>query len=136
MRQEGTIRNGMIALDQAPYIFGKSESGIGEGKGRADKETAEATKNDQADASETTPLSRNSGLTRQEELLLQQLQQTQFWSQRYLDQNHQGSTVTTSPAKLNSLPDSWELTRGLTLHAWQKTCVDAWFQAGQRGVVP
>jgi superfamily II DNA or RNA helicase len=136
MLPEGTIRNETIVLDQPLHISGKSasESG-GEGKGRADREKADATKHSQEAPSETTPLPRDYGLTLEEELLLQQLQQAQFWSDRHLDLNNQGSTVATCPPQLDSLPDSWELTRGLTLHDWQKACVEAWFQASQRGVL-
>jgi superfamily II DNA or RNA helicase len=80
-------------------------------------------------------LLRDPGLTPEEALLLQQLQQARFWSERHHDPNNRGSADATSLSKLESMPDSWELTRGLTLHEWQKACVEAWFQAGQRGVL-
>ncbi len=34
-----------------------------------------------------------------------------------------------------TLPDLWELTRGISLHDWQRDCVEAWFQAPHRGVL-
>ena len=42
-----------------------------------------------------------------------------------------------TPAKSvpEKLPKDWELTRGITLHSWQKECVEDWFSAGKRGII-
>src|SRR5204863_4917453 len=37
--------------------------------------------------------------------------------------------------KPNAILESWDLTRGLTLHDWQETCVESWFKSGKRGVI-
>ena len=67
-----------------------------------------------------------------EELLLQQLLQTQFWNERQA-----GAAVVRDAevAAMAPLPARWELTQGLDLHAWQKECVESWFAAGRRGVI-
>ncbi|MCO6458537.1 MAG: DEAD/DEAH box helicase [Pirellulaceae bacterium] len=71
------------------------------------------------------------GLTAQEELLLQQLQQARFWRAQH-EAVDAGETNNRPDV---GIPDSWELTQGLTLHDWQQRCVDAWFAAGKRGVL-
>jgi len=72
-----------------------------------------------------------------EELVLQQLLQMQFW-QKLHPENIAPQPASAQEAKspaLPALPAVWELTRGVVLHSWQKRCVDAWFDAGRRGVI-
>ena len=76
-----------------------------------------------------------SGLQSEEELLLQQLQQTRFWSERSIEPTKQRTASDQGMDKCRRVPGSWELTRGLELHEWQTKCVDSWFQAGNRGVM-
>lgn len=76
-------------------------------------------------------------LSQEEELQLQQLLQARFWQERGraarpVSKKVQGE----DPASvLTPLPDEWELTKGVTLHDWQRRCVDAWFANGRRGVI-
>jgi superfamily II DNA or RNA helicase len=76
-------------------------------------------------------------LLTQEELLLQQLLQSHYWSERNqgiaaerLAANHPRDENQSA-----SLPEFWELTRGLILHDWQNQCVESWFQNNKRGVI-
>lgn len=75
-------------------------------------------------------------LTPEEELCLQQLQQTRFWAER----------VTSTPSGRHAIDsrdsegpsafhDAWSLTGGLVLHDWQEACVRAWLANGKRGVI-
>ena len=74
-----------------------------------------------------------------EELVLQQLLQMQFWQKLHPENSAaQPASSALQEAKgpaLPALPAVWELTRGVVLHSWQKRCVDAWFDAGRRGVI-
>jgi superfamily II DNA or RNA helicase len=74
-------------------------------------------------------------LTPQEELLLQQLQQARFWSERTSRSARDGAASSPGQAAVHPVPESWELTRGLALHDWQEACVDAWFKNDMRGVI-
>jgi superfamily II DNA or RNA helicase len=76
------------------------------------------------------------GLTAEEKLHLQQLQQARFWSERN-ERSATGDATTTPPGQntLPAIPEAWALTRGIVLHDWQEACIDAWFQAGKRGVI-
>jgi superfamily II DNA or RNA helicase len=67
-----------------------------------------------------------------DELLLQQLLQIQYWNRRSEGSSSEDSKDT-APAQ--PLPDRWELTKGIQLHAWQRECVEGWFSAGRRGVI-
>ncbi len=76
------------------------------------------------------------GLTPDEELLLQQLKQTRYWSERNGGPPKDGPVIAKpSEEEPAENPESWELTRGLALHGWQEACVDAWFKNGKRGVI-
>lgn len=68
-----------------------------------------------------------------EQLTLQQLRQRQYWarSARAAEEGTQGESAGT----VATCPDRWELTAGLTLHDWQRECVDAWFANGRKGVL-
>jgi superfamily II DNA or RNA helicase len=46
-----------------------------------------------------------------------------------------GAASPSAPRRLDTIPQSWDLTRGLVLHDWQETCVEAWFRSGKRGVM-
>ena len=74
-----------------------------------------------------------SGLTANEELQLQQLLQLRYWyeshqGKRPSEDRDQADTGASLP------PPRWELTRGITLHDWQRECVDRWFEQGRRGI--
>jgi superfamily II DNA or RNA helicase len=75
----------------------------------------------------TTPL------TTAEELQLQQLRQARFW----FDKASQARAVTASADESTpaELPAQWELTRGITLHDWQRRCIDAWFTNERKGII-
>ena len=70
-----------------------------------------------------------------EELLLQQLLQVQFWHRKHPDTAATPTTGNTAVPEPLPLPEKWELTRGIELHAWQQECVGKWFAAGGRGVI-
>src|SRR5262245_27941953 len=73
-------------------------------------------------------------LTEQDELTLQQLAQTKFW----LSSCAAGDSKLPSDKSSSSqpqIPDLWNLTVGVSLHEWQRKCVESWFEAGKRGVV-
>jgi superfamily II DNA or RNA helicase len=71
-------------------------------------------------------------LTPSERLELQQLLQINFWTKRA---DSGGSNAQDPSASRQELPEKWTLTHGITLHPWQQECVDAWFNAGRRGVL-
>lgn len=73
------------------------------------------------------------GISSVEELLLQQLQQAKFWSEKGLE--NKSAVKIGIASNENKLPDHWALTKGLTLHDWQSNCVDSWFAAGKKGVI-
>ncbi len=76
-------------------------------------------------------------LSPEEELQLQQLLQAKFWQEKGRAAPHGDKKVQgEEPASaVTSLPEEWELTEGVTLHDWQRRCVDAWFDNGRRGVI-
>jgi superfamily II DNA or RNA helicase len=71
-----------------------------------------------------------------EELLLQQFLQVQFWHRQHpaVDGAPDSGDSVAAPTP-TALPEKWELTRGIELHAWQRECIDKWFAAGRRGVL-
>jgi superfamily II DNA or RNA helicase len=76
-------------------------------------------------------------LSPQEELQLQQLLQAKFWQEktraaRHVDKKALDKEPTSA---ITSIPDEWDLTKGIVLHDWQQRCVDAWFDNGKRGVI-
>src|SRR5262245_54384415 len=73
-------------------------------------------------------------LTEQDELTLQQLAQTKYWlsSCIALESKSPGNKPS---ADQPQIPDEWNLTAGISLHDWQRNCVESWFEAGKRGVV-
>jgi len=84
----------------------------------------------------TGPRSPGSGLKPAEQLLLHQLAQTRFWSERNgIPPKENNDKASSHGEPRDVIADSWKLTRGLELHPWQKTCVDAWFDNGKRGVI-
>jgi hypothetical protein len=74
-------------------------------------------------------------LTPAERLELQQLLQIDLWSKRRVSESSSKRDSSSSTEKRAGLPERWELTRGINLHPWQQQCVDAWFNAGRRGVL-
>ncbi len=74
-------------------------------------------------------------LTKSEELSLLQLQQVKFWSERGGPEAAPTANGRADLAETVALPQRWELTQSFTLHAWQTACVQAWFDAGRRGVL-
>jgi superfamily II DNA or RNA helicase len=77
----------------------------------------------------------NNSLTPPERLELQQLLQTDFWIRRKRSEGSNEEQFLSARASDTSLPERWNLTRGIDLHTWQRECVDAWFAAGTRGVL-
>ncbi len=76
------------------------------------------------------------GLDPTEVLLLQQLQQTKFWSDRAAGAARESDGKGSSPAgAVEVVPTEWRLTGGLELHDWQRACVQSWWDAGRRGVI-
>lgn len=74
-------------------------------------------------------------LTPEEQLRLQQLLQVRFWQNSRRESNLAAAPGEGSPSADPQLPESWEFLRGITLHEWQRECVDRWFNAGRRGVI-
>ncbi|HEX6510010.1 MAG TPA: DEAD/DEAH box helicase, partial [Chloroflexota bacterium] len=76
-------------------------------------------------------------LSPQEELHLQQLFQSHYWSERSRANLAERSAAKNSPTdeQPEALPEAWTLTHGLILHDWQKQCVESWFQNDKRGVI-
>ena len=79
-------------------------------------------------------LSTFESLSLPERLKLQQLQQIDVWSKKSAKESGSDQPASTDHDRME-LPDTWELTRGIDLHSWQRRCVDAWFEAGGRGVL-
>ncbi len=84
---------------------------------------------------ECAPVASAPSLSSKEELVLQQLLQSQFWAGKNgaatPAPTDNGSPVPTA----DPLPETWDLTRGIVLHDWQEQCVESWFQNGKRGVI-
>lgn len=72
-------------------------------------------------------------LTAFEELELQQLRQARFWFEKA--GTNRSERKTEEERVSARLPDQWELTRGIVLHDWQKSCIDAWFSNHNRGII-
>jgi hypothetical protein len=81
-------------------------------------------------------LTTQNSLTPPEQLELQQLLQADFWSKRRATKSLLEQQPSSASENNALLPERWELTRGIDLHSWQEQCVDAWFRAGKRGVLP
>jgi len=82
------------------------------------------------------PVPSTSSLSPQEELVLQQLLQSQYWAERSGTATPPQAPDNGSPsAPAEPLPETWDLTRGIVLHDWQEQCVASWFQNGKRGVI-
>jgi superfamily II DNA or RNA helicase len=77
----------------------------------------------------------DNSLTSAERLELQQLLQMDFWSRRKASEGPGEPQPSPTSEIKRELPEKWELTRGIDLHAWQLQCVDAWFMAGSKGVL-
>lgn len=69
-----------------------------------------------------------------EELRLQQYLQVQFWQRRHPDTGQTPAGGSDLPVR-DTLPEKWELTRGIELRPWQQECIGRWFEAGGRGVM-
>ena len=65
-----------------------------------------------------------------ERLELQQLLQLDFWSKRRAVDNPADEGPPTNGGRPSRAPESWELTRDIELHPWQRQCVDQRFAAG------
>jgi superfamily II DNA or RNA helicase len=75
----------------------------------------------------------SSGLSRDEELLLQQLTQVRLWHQKSKPESTDDALD--SVVRPTQLPARWDLTAGTVLHDWQERCVDAWFANSGKGVI-
>jgi superfamily II DNA or RNA helicase len=73
-------------------------------------------------------------MTSAERLELQQLLQADFWAKREGLSGPKVGSDRPNPES-NDPAGHWKLTRGITLHSWQRQCVEAWFNAGKRGVI-
>lgn len=78
---------------------------------------------------------RSFALTPAEELQLQQLLQLRAWQERSSQTAPSDRPATHERAAAAPEPAKWRLTGGVTLHEWQRACVDAWFRNGKRGVL-
>ena len=65
---------------------------------------------------------------------MQQYLQVQFWQRKRPPSGPASADEGDSPVH-GTLPEKWELTRGIELRPWQQECVDRWFEAGRRGVM-
>lgn len=72
-------------------------------------------------------------LSMQEQLLRHQLNIMQYW------QGKVGKSPAESPDKKESeafeIPKIWQLLKDVSLHDWQRECIDKWFASDKRGVV-
>lgn len=81
------------------------------------------------------------GLSEEQQLTLQQLRLLDWAGRRTsvhetLTNAHAGvDTDTDVGTPVPRMPNSWDLTRGLTLAPWQLKARDAWFAAGNRGTI-
>ncbi len=80
-------------------------------------------------------LTTHDALTPGERLELQQLLQVDFWTKRAASKALIPEQPSLIGDNISQLPQRWELTRGIDLHPWQRQCVDAWFTAGERGIL-
>ena len=82
------------------------------------------------------PVASAPSLSPPEELVLQQLLQSQYWAGKNGHATPTHAADNGSPATpADPLPETWDLTRGIVLHDWQEQCVESWFQNGKRGVI-
>lgn len=99
-------------------------------------ETPNAPLSREAVSPQSRPTPASATLTPDEELLLQQLQQAKFWTEKCAARGPATLGVSASDGtETEALPDSWCLTRGIDLHDWQDQCVREWFRGGKRGVI-
>jgi hypothetical protein len=62
-------------------------------------------------------------LQKGDELQLQQLRQIEFWREHKADFANE---LVENKQVPGVIPQTWELTRGVTLHDWQEKSVSAW----------
>ena len=68
-------------------------------------------------------------LTEHEQLLFNNLSIRKFWSEQ--DSDKESAIDKSADSKVLGIPHAWDLTRGITLHAWQEECVGKWFEQRQ-----
>jgi superfamily II DNA or RNA helicase len=74
-------------------------------------------------------------LTPDEELLLEQLQQLRYWQEACKPSSSSTTDNLEIGSSSESLPGKWELTRGIQLHEWQRSCISAWMENDRRGII-
>ena len=85
---------------------------------------------------QTDPKTRLTLLSSEDDLQLQQLLQTRFWQDKAAwAKEGSARKADTEDRETQEIPDRWQLTQGLTLHEWQRRCIDGWFANGKRGVI-
>ncbi len=94
----------------------------------------EAASEREKDASE--PAARSVlALSPEEELHLHQYKQAVLFSTAKNRPGRATGGRGPTPPPSPGVPERWELTRGITLHDWQRQCVSAWFNKGKRGII-
>ena len=72
--------------------------------------------------------------TESDQLMLHQLRLME-WLDSNIEAQAKGKAVVDTETKAISLPEKWQLTKGIQLYPWQEQCIDKWFDAGGRGTV-
>jgi superfamily II DNA or RNA helicase len=57
-----------------------------------------------------------------------------FWDRRSTSKMSKQQAAI-EPEDRSGLPERWNLIHGIDLHPWQRECIDAWFDAGMKGVL-
>jgi superfamily II DNA or RNA helicase len=74
--------------------------------------------------------------SKNDELLLQQLVQARFWHEKHeAPDRHITDPLSQETLAQASIPNQWNLTRGIALHGWQQDAINAWIANGNRGVI-
>jgi len=71
-------------------------------------------------------------ITPNQELLLEQLQQLKYWQDA---REANDSTNSDNVGSASCAEDSWDLTREIQLHEWQRRCISAWIENDKRGII-
>ncbi len=80
-------------------------------------------------------MTKSARLTPDEELLLEQLQQLRYWQEARKPSGSSLSDNVEIASSSESLPERWELTRGIQLYEWQRRCISAWMENDKRGII-
>lgn len=73
-------------------------------------------------------------LTEKEQLLRHQLNIMQYW-QAKVGKSSADETSEQKETAAFEIPKVWQLLKDVTLHDWQRECIDNWFASDKRGVV-